>query len=337
MDQEDRQAPQLAGASIAEVRRKLSKEIGQPLLIKFIGGQLPTDKTWVEVAHVAEYFALHGQLPAVCYVPDLGAFSLALNDLATGTPFSGEVALVSGGASGIGKAVVESLLQRGAAVVNLDINPAVVNMFSGEQYLGLQVDLTRENAIVNAITANAQAFGGLDMLVLNAGIFPPGTRIEDLATVEWHTVMAINLDPNLVLMREAYPLLKRAPRYGRVVINASKNVLAPGVGAVAYSTSKAAVVQMGRVAALEWSKDGIRVNMIHPDQVFDTGIWTDEVIQARAAHYGLTVDQYKRRNLLGVEIKSHYVGEFVAEMLGPLFENITGAQIPIDGGSDRVI
>jgi hypothetical protein len=61
------------------------------------------------------------------------------------------------------------------------------------------------------------------------------------------------------------------------------------------------------------------------------------VLKARAAHYGLTVEQYKRRNLLGVEIKSRYVGDFIAEMLGPLFENVTGVQIPVDGGSDRII
>ena len=97
------------------------------------------------------------------------------------------------------------------------------------------------------------------------------------------------------------------------------------------------MTQLARVAALEWGKDRIRINIIHPDAVFDTGIWTEEVLQARAAHYGLTLQQYKTRNLLGVELDSHYVGELVAEMLGPLFEKITGAQIPVDGGSDRII
>ncbi len=255
----------------------------------------------------------------------------------THLPFSGEIALVTGGASGIGKAIVQSLFERGAAVVNMDINPAVENLMDSPRYLGIRVDLTDEAALDSAFESAVNAFGGLDMLVLNAGIFPPGIRIEALGMDEWRKVMAINLDPNLSVMRRAHPLLKRAPRYGRVVINASKNVLAPGAGAVAYSASKAAVTQMGRVAALEWAKDGIRVNMIHPDQVFDTGIWTKEVLEARAAHYGMTVEQYKRRNLLGVEINSRYVGEFVANMLGAMFEFVTGAQIPIDGGSDRVI
>jgi NAD(P)-dependent dehydrogenase (short-subunit alcohol dehydrogenase family)/rhamnose utilization protein RhaD (predicted bifunctional aldolase and dehydrogenase) len=252
-------------------------------------------------------------------------------------PFTGEVALVTGGASGIGKACVESLLARGAAVVTLDINPRVAGLYERPDFLGLVCDLTDEQAILACFESMARRFGGLDMLVLNAGIFPAGVRIEVLDTAAWQKVMRINLDSNLVILRESQPLLKAAPRYGRVLVNASKNVLAPGAGAAAYSASKAAVTQLARVAALEWGKDKIRVNLVHPDAIFDTGIWTEDVLKARAAHYGMTVQQYKTRNVLGVELNSHYVGELVAEMLGPLFEKITGAQIPVDGGSDRVI
>ena len=251
--------------------------------------------------------------------------------------FSGEIGLVTGGASGIGKACVESLLERGAAVASMDINPNVVQMYEGAEYLGLQCDLTDEEAVLGAFEAMARRFGGLDMLVLNAGIFPAGIRIESLELAHWQKVMRINLDPNLVVLREAHPLLAASPRGGRVLVNASKNVLAPGAGAAAYSAAKAAVTQLARVAALEWGKDKIRVNMIHPDGVFDTGIWTEEVLQARAAHYGMSVQQYKTRNLLGIELDSHYIGELVAEMLGPRFEKITGAQFAVDGGTDRTI
>jgi NAD(P)-dependent dehydrogenase (short-subunit alcohol dehydrogenase family)/rhamnose utilization protein RhaD (predicted bifunctional aldolase and dehydrogenase) len=251
--------------------------------------------------------------------------------------FSGEIALVTGGASGIGKACVESLLKRGAAVASMDINPAVVKMYETPDYLGLQCDLTDEGAVMQAFEALARHFGGLDMLVLNAGIFPPGIRIESLDLAHWQKVMNINMNSNLIVLREAYPLLRLSPNGGRVLVNGSKNVLAPGAGAAAYSSSKAAVTQLARVAALEWGKDRIRVNMIHADGVFDTGIWTEEVLQTRAAHYGMSVQQYKTRNLLGVELNSHDIGELAAEMLGPLFEKITGAQIPVDGGSDRVI
>jgi NAD(P)-dependent dehydrogenase (short-subunit alcohol dehydrogenase family) len=114
-------------------------------------------------------------------------------------------------------------------------------------------------------------------------------------------------------------------------------VPAPGPGAAAYSAAKAALTQLARVAALELAPQGIRVNVLHPDAVFDTAIWTPEVLAERARHYGLTVDEYKRRNLLKVEITARDVAALVCALAGPLFSKTTGAQIPIDGGSDRVI
>jgi NAD(P)-dependent dehydrogenase (short-subunit alcohol dehydrogenase family) len=149
--------------------------------------------------------------------------------------------------------------------------------------------------------------------------------------------MAINLDANLILLRESQPLLKLAPRRGRVVVIGSKNVPAPGPGAAAYSASKAAVNQLARVAALEWGRDGIRINSLHPNMVFDTGIWTTEVLESRARHYGLSVAEYKTNNVLRVEVESRDVAELAAEMCGPLFAKTTAAQVPVDGGNERVI
>jgi rhamnose utilization protein RhaD (predicted bifunctional aldolase and dehydrogenase)/NAD(P)-dependent dehydrogenase (short-subunit alcohol dehydrogenase family) len=252
-------------------------------------------------------------------------------------PFSGEVALVTGAASGIGKACVESLLARGAAVVALDLDAKVVALKSGANFLGLQCDLTSETQFKQALEQGVEKFGGLDMLVLNAGIFPGGCRIDSLKTEEWQKVMRINLDSNLVLMRECHPFLKLAPRGGRVVVIGSKNVPAPGPGAAAYSASKAALNQLARVAALEWGSDNIRINSLHPNAVFDTGLWTEEVLAARAKHYGLTVDEYKTNNVLKTEVTSKDVAELTAELCGTLFAKTTGAQIPVDGGNDRVI
>jgi len=251
--------------------------------------------------------------------------------------FTGEIALVTGAASGIGKACVDALLARGAAVVGLDINPDIAAMHRKAAYRGIQCDVTDEAQLVAALETAVRSYGGLDMLILNAGVFPPGCRIADLDTAEWQRVMRVNLDANLVLMREAHPLLKLAPRGGRVVIIGSKNVPAPGPGAAAYSASKAALNQLARVAALEWGGDGIRLNSLHPNAVFDTGLWTEEVLKARAAHYGLSVEQYKTRNVLGVEVTSRDVAELAAEMCGPLFGKTTGAQVPVDGGNERVI
>ncbi len=94
---------------------------------------------------------------------------------------------------------------------------------------------------------------------------------------------------------------------------------------------------MARIAALEWGADGIRINTLHPNAVFDTGIWTDDVLAERAKRYGLTVDAYKRNNVLKTEVTSKDVAELSAEMCGPLFAKTTGAQLPVDGGNERVI
>jgi rhamnose utilization protein RhaD (predicted bifunctional aldolase and dehydrogenase)/NAD(P)-dependent dehydrogenase (short-subunit alcohol dehydrogenase family) len=251
--------------------------------------------------------------------------------------FVGEIALVTGAASGIGKACVEAMLRRGASVIGLDLNSSITTIFSRPDYLGIVCDITDENALRSALEAGVRRFGGLDMIVLNAGIFPSSRMIENLDLETWQKVMRVNLDANLSLMREAHPLLKLAPNGGRVAVIASKNVPAPGPGAAAYSASKAALTQLSRVAALEWGADNIRVNVLHPNAVFDTGIWTPEVLEKRAKSYGLSIEAYKTNNVLRVEVSSRDVAELAAELCGTVFAKTTGAQIAIDGGNDRVI
>jgi len=257
----------------------------------------------------------------------------------TGAPpsLSGEVVLITGAASGIGKACVKDFLKKGAAVIGIDINKAITELHTSANYIGITCDITSPEQLESAIKSGVSRFGGIDMLVLNAGIFPPGSRIDSLSDELWSTVMSINLNANLRIMRLCHPLLKHAYRGGRVVVIGSKNVAAPGPGAAAYSASKAALGQLARIAALEWSEDNIRINSIHPDAVFDTAIWSDEVLESRAQHYGMSVDTYKKKNLLKVEINSSDVAALAVEMCDSLFSKITGANVPLDGGNDRVI
>jgi rhamnose utilization protein RhaD (predicted bifunctional aldolase and dehydrogenase)/NAD(P)-dependent dehydrogenase (short-subunit alcohol dehydrogenase family) len=271
---------------------------------------------------------------------DVEYWSLEQAKLARGgapKALAGEVALVTGAASGIGRACVESLLARGAAVVALDRDPAVEALGTRADLLALTVDVTDTAALATALDRATLAFGGLDCLVLNAGVFPGGTAISALADDTWRQVMQVNLDANLALLRLAHPLLTLSPRGGRVVVVGSKNVPAPGPGAAAYSASKAALTQLARVAALEWGRDRIRVNVLHPNAVFDTGLWSPEVLESRARHYGLSVEEYKTQNVLKVEVRSRDVAELAAEMCGTLFDKVTGAQLPVDGGNERVI
>ncbi len=251
--------------------------------------------------------------------------------------FRGEVALVTGAASGIGKACADAFLRRGAAVIGLDRNPAITGLWQRPDFLGVAMDLTDAKALEESLDQAAQRFGGVDMLVLNAGIFPSSQPLQEIAGETWRKTMTVNVEAPLRILQLCHPLLRLAPRGGRIVVIGSRNVPAPGPGAAAYSASKAALNQVARVAALEWAKDGIRINSLHPDSVYDTGLWTPELLAARAKAYNMTVEQYRRKNLLKTEVASRDVAELAAEMCGPLFAKTTAAQIPIDGGNERVV
>ncbi len=251
--------------------------------------------------------------------------------------FAGQVAVVTGAASGIGKACATALLAAGAAVIALDLAAGVTDTFETLGYLGVQVDVTDSDAVDAALLAGVERFGGVDVVVVSAGVFAASAPIAELDADAWRKTMSVNVDSVATLFRSVHPLLALSPAGGRVAVIASKNVPAPGPGAAAYSASKAALTQLSRVAALEWAPDGIRVNLVHPDAVFDTGLWTPELLAERAGRYGMTVDEYKRRNLLRTEVSSGLVAAAVLRLCSDEFAATTGAQLPIDGGSDRVI
>lgn len=254
-----------------------------------------------------------------------------------GTPeLQGKIALVTGAASGIGRACAETLHEQGAVVVGLDLNPEITRIFNQEDLVGLTCDVTDDNLVKEAVESIVRRFGGLDILVSNAGIFPASLSIENMDTETWNLSMDINLSSHQRLLKRCIPYLKQGID-STVIFIASKNVPAPGRGASAYSVAKAGLTQLARIAAMELASDGIRVNIVHPDAVFDTGIWTREILEERARRYGLTVEEYKTKNLLKTKITSKDVAALVCCMAGPAFAKTTGAQVPIDGGNERVI
>lgn len=253
-----------------------------------------------------------------------------------GPPLSGKVALVTGAAGGIGRAIADKLRKDGAAVCVFDVSDAVLSFGGKADTLALLTDATDSAAVKAAVEACVQHFGGLDILVSNAGNFPPSEALDAIDDEAWQRCIDLNLTSHMKVLRAATPYLALGIDPAVVVV-ASKNVPAPGPGAAAYSSAKAALTQLSRVAALELAPKGIRVNMLHPDKVFDTGLWSDEKIRLRAAHYGLEVERYKRSNLLGVEVLSADVAALAAAMAGPVFRTTTGSQVPVDGGNDRVI
>ncbi len=247
-----------------------------------------------------------------------------------------KVAIVTGAAGGIGRATVERLRNDGATVVGLDINPDVVTNLTGERLTGIVCDITDDAAMKKIIDDTAAKHGSLDLIVANAGIFKSGEYI-DAETDSWDLHLKINLTATQRFLKFSIPYLKESKLSASIIIIGSRNFAAPGPGASAYSVTKAGVTQLARVAALELAPHGVRVNIIHPDAVFDTEIWSQEALEKSAKRYGMTVEEYKTKNLLSTEITSPGVAAMVSTVAGPVFSATTGAQIPIDGGNDRVI
>jgi len=250
-------------------------------------------------------------------------------------PLSGKVAVVTGAAAGIGRACAKALRDQGAVVVGLDLDPSIRDHMNRPGYDADVVDLTGEGAAA-ALARVVVTYGGLDILVSNVGVFRTGASIETLDDAVWDETLAVNLTSHRKLLKQAIPYLRHGCEPAVVFIG-SRNVTAPGAGAAAYSVSKAGLTQLMRVAALELAPEGITVNAIHPDAVFDTRLWTPEALETSARRYGLTVEEYRTRNLLRIEVRSQDVGRAVVALVDGTLSRTTGAQIPVDGGNDRVI
>ncbi len=243
---------------------------------------------------------------------------------------------MTGGGGGIGKATVEALHQRGAVVAALDMKPDIEDMFSEDRIMGIRTDVSDESAVKESVDRVVRKFGGQDILISNAGTFPQSEKISGIDSDTWQKSLDMNLTSHQLLLKSCIPYLENGYRPS-VIIVASKNVPAPGPGAAAYSVAKAGLTQLARVAALELGAAGIRVNVVHPNAVYDTAIWTTEVLEERAKYYGMSVEEYKTNNVLSTEISSGDVAEMICAIAGAAFSKTTGAQIPVDGGNDRVI
>lgn len=250
--------------------------------------------------------------------------------------YEGKVVAITGAASGIGRACVDEFIANGAVVLALDIASGFETQFKNSAVLAMHCDVTNTSEIDMALQQGIIRFGGIDVLVSNAGNFPESQTLESMADSNWEQSIELNLTSHMKVMRACLPYLRNGFDPS-IVIVASKNVPAPGPGAAAYSAAKAGLTQMARVAALELGGSGIRVNTVHPNAVYDTALWTDDILEKRASSYGMTVDEYKTSNVLKTEVTSVDVAKSVSVLAGTTLAKTTGVQLPIDGGNDRVI
>ena len=264
---------------------------------------------------------------------------------ATDAVLAGQVALVTGAVGAIGFGIARQLVAAGAHVVLSDLQGDRLDAACRELdpkgrgvAVGVVMDVTDEASVVAGFAETCRLFGGLDILVLNAGVAHV-SALDALETAALRRVVDVNLVGTFLVLREGARLLRRQGTGGNIIVNSSKNVFAPGADFGAYSASKAGAHQLGKIAALELAPAGVRVNLINADAVFGdasrpSGLW-QEVGPARARSRGLDPaalqDYYRQRNLLRVFVTPEHVGNavvFLASNLTPT----TGATIPVDGG-----
>jgi rhamnulose-1-phosphate aldolase/alcohol dehydrogenase len=252
----------------------------------------------------------------------------------------GRVALVTGAAGGIGRAIVSALAEAGACVVALDLDgegARDVVAPLGEAGLGLRGDVTDETLVSGAYAAAVERFGGVDVVVSNAGLASSAPIVET-TVAEWERNHAVLGTGYFLAAREAFRLLQRQGMGGSIVFVASKNALVAGRNAAAYSSAKAAELHLARCLAEEGGPDGIRVNTVNPDAVLSgSRIWDSSWREERAASYGIEPDQleehYRARTTLGVNIEPEDIAAAVLHFASDARSaKTTGNLLNVDGG-----
>lgn len=257
---------------------------------------------------------------------------------------SRRIALVTGAAHGIGQAIARRYAAEGAHLILTDVDQdgvlALAHQLNDEYGAGrcaaVRLDVTSEQEASAAIRQAAVTYGGLDILVSNAGIAPTGT-LEQLELEDWERSLKVNATGHFLVAREVVRLMQEQGFGGSLVFIATKNVMAPGHGFGAYSAAKSAEVQLARVLALENGIHGIRCNMVSPDAVFqDSGLWSQELRKERAEAHGVPVSEleefYRKRNLLQAYVTPYDVAQAALYLASDRSSKTTGCIITVDGG-----
>ena len=257
--------------------------------------------------------------------------------------FSGRIAIVTGAASGIGRGIALSLARVGCSVALADLDAAGLDDVAsaiveagGPDPIAIAGDQSDSDIVRRTVRSTVTHFGGLDGVVLNAGVGVTGSLTE-LTDAQWRSALDINLTSAFFLTRESMRVMREQGLGGSLVYVASKNAFGPGANFGAYSVSKAGMVQLMRIAALEGGSAGIRANAVNPDAVFDNSkLWDGGLREERAAAHGIAPedleDFYAARNLLKRRVTTSDVAESVAFLLSDRSSRTTGSVVTVDGG-----
>jgi rhamnulose-1-phosphate aldolase/alcohol dehydrogenase len=258
---------------------------------------------------------------------------------------AGRIALVTGGAGGIGKATAARLLREGACVVLADIDQAALDaataelsgVFGADFVRPVNINVTKEEQILSGFAHAVVEFGGLDILVSNAGL-ASSAPIEETTLELWNKNMDILSTGYFLVSREAFRLFRQQKIGGNVVFVASKNGLAASPNAAAYCTAKAAEIHLARCLALEGAEAQIRVNVVNPDAVLrGSKIWAGEWLEQRASTYKTDKDgleeMYRQRSMLKRSVFPEDIAEAIYFFASEASAKSTGNIINVDAGN----
>lgn len=259
-------------------------------------------------------------------------------------PLTGKIALVTGSAGGIGKAIAKKLVSEGAVVILNDMNAERLaqageefkKQFGRDAYTIAQLDVTSADDIKTAFEKAALAFGGIDIVVNNAGL-SISKSIEGHTEKDWDLLYDVLVKGQFLVTQAATKIMKKQAKGGDIINIVSKNALVSGPNNAGYGSAKAAQLHLSRLNAAELGADGIRVNVVNPDAVIsDSNIWAGGWAEGRAKAYGVTVEElpayYAKRTLLNQMILPDDIANACFTFVGGLMHKSTGNVLNVDGG-----
>ncbi len=294
---------------------------------------------------ISDYSQQYNCKPEIVCLRELGILYVERKDNKSDLPLKNKVALVTGAAGAIGYGVCRGLLENGCHLAATDLAGKKLDDFAadlkeigGERVIGVPIDVTDKGAVARGFASVIQTWGGIDIVVVNAGI-PLVSYLKDIELDAFRRLERVNVEGALLTLSEAARHFILQATGGDVIVISSKNVPSPGAGFGAYSATKAACHQLGRIASIELAQYGVRVNMVAPDAVFfegeyKSGLWEEigpSRMQARGLDEKELQEYYRNRNLLKIRVTGRHVSNavlFFATRQTPT----TGATIPVDGG-----
>jgi NAD(P)-dependent dehydrogenase (short-subunit alcohol dehydrogenase family) len=295
---------------------------------------------------ISDYSQQHGNKPEIVCLRELGILYVEQKkDNSDLLPLHNKVALVTGAAGAIGYGICCGLLENGCHLAATDLPGEKLDNFTadlkktaGDRVIGIPIDVTNEESVTRGIESISLTWGGIDIVVINAGI-PLVAFLKDIDLDDFRRLEKVNVEGTFLTLREIAHHFIQQGTGGDVIIVSTKNVPSPGAGFGAYSATKAACHQLGRIASLELAQYGVRVNMVAPDGVFSegkykSGLWAQvgpDRMRARGLDEKGLQEYYQNRNLLKAKITGRHVSNavlFFATRQTPT----TGVTIPVDGG-----